>query len=256
MDAAPRYPTRLRPSFRRRRWGVSAWLWFVLAIAFLLRGGGIGQIQEPQSFVGSSGGHGFLFVWLWKDGTLSVQPPRDEDNLLDETLAKDKYSIWIDTARSNGAPHRIFRAWLLDTTERRTATVTIRDDQGAIVAETARFAPFVADFASQSGELTSVSSRLQNGTASWTEPWPEAVAYNRRVITRAACIPVTIVIGLVGLLTFLFPRRDELRREFLAADKCPRCEYSIVDLEHLICPECGESLLPAATPTQSPCSAV
>ncbi len=178
---------------------------------------------------------------------MSSEPPQLSNGLVDLSLVKNRYSVSIDVTWAVGGSHPDFGSWLVNPTRRASALVTVMDQAGTVVSDVARFKPFVDEYASNSRllvspELQGLASNLRMGTNVWSKPWVEGRLHNRLTIARCIVVTVAASAWLIGMITWLVSSRAELRREFLAAGMCPRCEYSIRGLTNPACPECGESL--------------
>lgn len=236
--------THIRPSISRRRWNAPAWGWLFLAVVFL---GCAGLLYVPlaSGITGGSSGFGFS-VWLWTDGTLSDEPPQNQYGMMDSTFIKDRFNIAVDARWEIGGPHPVAGHWLVNSTHRFSSVVAVTDKSGTKVTDVAPFRLFIVEHVEGNitlqKEIPDIASRIKMVPTSWSNPWPEGRLYNRLSIARYVCVLGAVFAWFVGMLTWLSPRRGELRREYLAAGKCPRCSYSIRGLSVPTCPECGESL--------------
>lgn len=230
------HPKRLRPSLGRRRWNAPAWGWLYLTI-LCVTVAWVAAIFTPDVRPGRTFST-FMNVWRLPDGRLTSTLPNTQSNPLDNS-----YSVRINVHEDAGGIHPILGPWFVDPTRRLQCEYVVTDRVGASVADSTQFRSLVIERVYEYGQYAALVSSLRAGEDGCTIPCAHGFSRNLFVAFHALCTALGVCLGTIGILIWLIPPRAELRREYLAAGTCPRCEYSIRGLTNPTCPECGESLV-------------
>lgn len=250
---------RIRLSARRRRFGVPAAVWFLLALVVASY---TPRVRSGQRG-GLGGGSGERFVIERTDGTLIVREASGSsitDLLTADPSLKDRfegelssiktlYAVTYDAGFAYGGDHPRYGSSFVDPRTNAFLTISVhqrilpsgaRSEVDSATSE--RVSSFVlTQITTQTGGLFR-NAVLKPGINLDNGPWARGEEHNRRVVFRAVMIPLAGVCGVIGLWAFFVTRRNEFRRQYLEALLCPRCVYAIDGINSSKCPECGESL--------------